>query len=720
MQIVNTTQNGALKEGTLAWYQAMNPIGTRDIRWSSPEADSAVYYDGQMVHNKYYILASTANSYGETGWNTVSLVGTPTSPTCNALANCFGYAVGRFSELIGYPGIVYRFKGATAAEIINGHKINYAKNVDWAEDLTYSSSPSIGAAVVFAAGRTAGTAAGHVAIVEHIYSTTPLSCLISESSYGGFEFQTSRINYIDGRWVNDWGQIVKGFIPNPYVERGSNGVFINYTGGSVLPSGPLTADQVLDWAPEEYRKGNNVVWDTKYQTVTTTVRRDTLKHTDEQLAEGTSTSLLTYPTNVEAPFIMVKIGDNTFGSYTEKPLDNSRVAVTYPNFLDSIKITKVNGTVNQYEIHMIYQVQPGEDPNFLDKVFSSVSYGTIYISYGDWNSPSFVYREEEAIITKVTSSVNFASSLIEYTVQCTSNSLSLLGGTYNFSARHAKPSDVIFEMLSNNNYGLKQVFTGMTNTTQVRANNLIATDDQAVDIEAKVAMDPLSYLNYLVTCMTSIEDNTDSPIKTSTYFLTIHDDTFGIKDLDGTYFTIQKVKTDGKALSIANVYEVDIGYPGLTNVISFNINNDTSWSLLYDFSESLEQQNYVYHINDSGDLIQEFSPAITTSTGRFRTTPVQKDWWTNMTQFPITAELTIKGLLRPAVLMSYVRLNVFFFGKRHTSSGLYIITKQVDTVSGSGFRTTLSLTRVAGDQDWFETTNEEVTTTIAWSEYSRE
>lgn len=49
--------------------------------------------------------------------------------------------------------------------------------------------------------------------------------------------------------------------------------------------------------------------------------------------------------------------------------------------------------------------------------------------------------------------------------------------------------------------------------------------------------------------------------------------------------------------------------------------------------------------------------------------------------------------------MEYVRLNVIYFGKKHTSSGLYIVTKQVDEISGNGYRTTLSLTRIGGDND---------------------
>jgi hypothetical protein len=49
--------------------------------------------------------------------------------------------------------------------------------------------------------------------------------------------------------------------------------------------------------------------------------------------------------------------------------------------------------------------------------------------------------------------------------------------------------------------------------------------------------------------------------------------------------------------------------------------------------------------------------------------------------------------------MQYLRLNVIFpGGNKHISSGLYIVTKQTDSISNSGYRTSLSLTRIAGDE----------------------
>ena len=46
--------------------------------------------------------------------------------------------------------------------------------------------------------------------------------------------------------------------------------------------------------------------------------------------------------------------------------------------------------------------------------------------------------------------------------------------------------------------------------------------------------------------------------------------------------------------------------------------------------------------------------------------------------------------------MQYVRLNVVFpGGNQHISSGLYIVTEQIDDISPSGYTTQLSLTRLS-------------------------
>ena len=86
--------------------------------------------------------------------------------------------------------------------------------------------------------------------------------------------------------------------------------------------------------------------------------------------------------------------------------------------------------------------------------------------------------------------------------------------------------------------------------------------------------------------------------------------------------------------------------------------------------------------------------------GAFDIKSHERVWWTKATQFPINATIQIQGLIRPATLMQYVKLNVIFpGGNKHLSSGLYIVTSQVDNIGPAGYATNLGLTRIKGDTD---------------------
>lgn len=55
-------------------------------------------------------------------------------------------------------------------------------------------------------------------------------------------------------------------------------------------------------------------------------------------------SLISAPNQVESPFVIVKIGNATFGSCTQKKKSvNGLFQVDFPNFIDSLEITKING-----------------------------------------------------------------------------------------------------------------------------------------------------------------------------------------------------------------------------------------------------------------------------------------------------------------------------------------------------------------------------------------
>ena len=407
-----------------------------------------------------------------------------------------------------------------------------------------------------------------------------------------------------------------------------------------------------------------------------------------------SKSLVSIPTLVQSPFIIVTIGGVTFGSYSESEYGGK---VTYPNFMKSISITKVNGTVNTYNLSFQYRVRAGDDPNLLDKIFSKAANDrSITFQYGDWNAPAYIYKEEKAIITNVTSTLDMNNSLISYTVTATSDAIGLTSTQFNFPAREAKPSDVFLDIISNSRYGLKKVFTGMRNRSNIISKHLIASNDMKVKLLAQRGITVLEYLNYLADSMISSSNPSGSALKKSKYFLSIHDDF--TNEVGGTYFKITEVSKDTKTIKSTDTYEIDVNYPGDNFVTQFSLTNDQSWAILSEFEQDVKQEQYTYKINDDGSVSTNYTPSMLKSVLTDQMSPSKSTWWTRMTEFPVEATLTIKGLTRPSMLMTYVKLNVLFAGGvKHISSGMYIITKQVDSISNAGYTTTLTLLRVGGD-----------------------
>jgi hypothetical protein len=408
--------------------------------------------------------------------------------------------------------------------------------------------------------------------------------------------------------------------------------------------------------------------------------------------------LLSTSNFVEAPFVIATFGDYTFGSYTSKTnsvLMGKTMKVSYPNMMKSLEVVKINGDVNTYTLRLKYAITEHDDPNMMEKLFSSIKNNReITLTYGDWNNPSSIYRKETALITSIKSNMSMSSSSIEYTVSGVSNSVTLNAAIYDFPARRAKPSDIIKEVLYTPSYGLLTTFTGMTNKYVVNNKNLIASDDKVVDIKSQ-SMSALDYLIYLVENMTNMSESNDAMVKQSMYQLCIVDDSSN--EMNGPYFKVKSIDSRQNIKSLESGWEVDVGYPGKNFVTNFEIENDESYSILYGYQDKINQSQYVYRIDNDGNLTMESSPSLMRSTKNKSVAETSKTWWTQMTQFPIKAKLTIKGLVRPTILMDYIKLNVLFYGQKHISSGVYAITKQVDSISSSGYRTTLSLVRVEGD-----------------------
>src|SRR5574344_1577816 len=151
-------------------------------------------------------------SAGNKFYNTISnggysqcVVGKPTD-VCNVLANCVGYACGRFNEIIGE--MKYAKLNCNAENFIE-RAIRLG--------LSVSNVPVLGGIMVWQKGSTLGSSdgAGHVAIVERIDSANQI--YTSESGYGGSAFWNSIRKKTNGRWGLGSGYSFRGCIVNPAI-----------------------------------------------------------------------------------------------------------------------------------------------------------------------------------------------------------------------------------------------------------------------------------------------------------------------------------------------------------------------------------------------------------------------------------------------------------------------------------------------------------------------
>lgn len=393
----------------------------------------------------------------------------------------------------------------------------------------------------------------------------------------------------------------------------------------------------------------------------------------------TQGTLLSYPTLVQAPTIVLNLNGVVIGGY-------GNFGDTYPNYINSMTVEKTSGKINRYRINLTYQVRFGEDPNFIDKLLSRTGFtNKIQILYGDSNGLK-LFRDDEALITDVTFNESVSSKTINYTITAVSSIITASSVKGNYSSKTDKPSNLIQELfysVSDTSRALLDALPGMSNTTLVNSSGLIPTNDEIVTTQPMIGVSPIAMLNYYVQGMYNAQSNT-------IYTLTYHDDTQN--EFGGPYIKITEIgDTDTSALA-GNYFEVDVGYPGENFVTDFSIDNSVYFPLVYNYNQNLPK--WVYDIDNDGNLIKTRTNSLVTNNRFDRPNVISSNWWKRVTEYPVTASLTIKGLLKPIMIGSYIRVNVLFYGNKDLASGLYAVTGQTDSIGGNGYFTTLSLLRV--------------------------
>lgn len=136
-----------------------------------------------------------------------AIKGRPTDPGCDVLANCVGYAVGRFHEIAGD-------KTMSLLDPVNAEKL-YANAQQ--HGLKTGTTPQLGALIVWQKGATlsGSDGAGHVGVVERVDSDGTI--ITSESGWGAkkpFWTTVRKPPYAYGT-----GYKLLGFVYQPYISK---------------------------------------------------------------------------------------------------------------------------------------------------------------------------------------------------------------------------------------------------------------------------------------------------------------------------------------------------------------------------------------------------------------------------------------------------------------------------------------------------------------------
>lgn len=619
--------------------------------------------------------------------------------------NCTAYAWGRFHEIMS----------STADS--SGCWLPTYNAEDWfgsVQGYSKGSTPKLGAVLCLRDGPYSGL--GHVAIVEEI-SSDGKTIKTSESGYNAYVFQYKERHYPN--WNSD-GYGFQGFIYNPIKfdnsgaeisdEQGAFGIDFQKRASKLISSDSYTflADEkdktpgfefsataslksAIEGLVSGIKSGVTFVYNTIKSVLSgvSIVVDDSFAKNLNKTIKATpkivrKQSLLSFvDTVIEAPFVELNIGGYTIGSF-KGDLD------LYPNYISDLQVSRQNGIINQYTIRLSHQIRPGEDSNLLDELFSTVNYDKITIKYGDANSGIY-FQDMNAMITNISMNRNYTSMNISYTVEATSEGELIKTFMTSFPAVTDRPSNVLRDLIYNNPQTSNVVlsaFPGMRNRMFVESNGLIPTNDSIVDIDSQQNVNVLDYINFLVGCMSNQVVETGM-LRNSIYYSTFIDN--DPTNPDGAYIKVTEVFADVNPYKLANnVYNITIGYPQ-DIVYSFSVDSTDSWELLYKNNQKVTE--YYYTITNNGDIKKQYSPTLESSTEIIN--EINKNWWTQMIKFPLTAQLTIKGLVKPVMLMDYINIDVVFYGQRHITSGVYAITGQTDFLSGSGYKTTLSLVRVS-------------------------
>ena len=575
----------------------------------------------------------------------------------------------------------------------------------------HGQTPQLGAIGVWG-----DTRAGHVAVVEVIYKNGDIG--VSEAGYGnGWLGSRNRLkkskNYANPMCTS--GTTLRGFVYNPgvsggYITSGGGG------GGGEDTGGPLDLRQAISklYSSDNYEfiysggkdeKSPTQVLRESLQKIIDKIKKDHANIPTSDTTGGTASwysdvttedtrgheaktvkytksygDLSTSPILVQAPYVELTMNGVKIGGYNAS--DDK-----YPNHIVGLTVEKINNKINTYTIQLIHQVRTGEDPNIIDALLNRTGYrNKVKIKYGD-SATGLFFKEEEAYIMDVSYNENVQSANIAYTIKAVSSVSFVKYSYFSYPPVTGKPSTEINNLMYHSGQSsieLQNSFSGMRTAQDAMRRNAIPTNDAVVNIPGLANASPYDRLNQLVANMRDPND------ATGTYMLSYNDAT---NDASFRIVEVTRQDTADRNALIKNCYTLDIGFPGNTMITSFALGNDVYWPLYYKYAGKIA--SYKYDIDYNGKITRSKVNPLDVD-DKFQSKNVESmNWWEYVRSYPVSATVTIKGLMKPVLLMENVYIFSQIYGQEDLASGLYSIIGQTDTIDGGGCSTTLELLKIS-------------------------
>ena len=186
--------------------------------------------------NKYYIRRVNG------GYST-AILGSPMDNDCNVLANCVGYAIGRYHEISKRSEFDY-IDSVNAENLFDNAKQHGLKT---------GNKPALGSLIVWAKGKSGCSAdgAGHVAVVEKISKDGTITTTESEYNGRSFVVRTYKPPYIYGSLYTLLGFVYQKDKPeNPYpvpvstIKKGNTGINVKWLQWELFACGYLRENEI--------------------------------------------------------------------------------------------------------------------------------------------------------------------------------------------------------------------------------------------------------------------------------------------------------------------------------------------------------------------------------------------------------------------------------------------------------------------------------------------